>query len=1142
MSDQIRILVIEDSPADAELEERELRRSGLEFSARRVDALPALSAALADFRPDLIIADFTLPGFTAMDVLALVYELSPETPVIVVTGSVNEETAADCIKAGAADYVLKGHLARLAPAARAALDHRRALEERAKAEEALRASEERYRALFTESRDGFFIADAASQQLLDANPAMFAMSGFRPETALGEPLLRLVAPEMAAAAQAAWETTARGGTLGPIELEMVRSDGSRLPVEARAASYRDAGGGVRLLGVVRDISERRAREAEMRASEARHRTLFEEASDAVFIADPATGLIMDANRAARRMTGRSLAELCAMHQTDLHPPEEQAAARTAFRRGRERPSHVPQHFHVRHRDGRSIPVEITASLISDADGRPLLVGFFRDLSERLEADRAIRESTNRFQLAIQAASEGILIHADGAIRSANPAAARLFGATGPDDLVGRWMLDLVHPEWRERVRQRIAAVTERGEAAPALEEVLLRVDGSPFHAEASAVPIDQDGRPGVLVFYRDISERVAADAAVAESEKRFRSVVEGAPEAILIHVDGIITYVNRAAVELFGASDADDLVGRPVIERVHPDYRDAVRRRVSEVTDAGGIASAMDEILTRLDGGPLVAEVSAVRLAQEGRAAVLVFARDVTDQRRMSAERARLSAALEQAAEIVLITDPRGTIQYVNPAFERVTGYPRAEAVGQNPRLLKSGVQGPEEYRRLWATLTAGETFNGTFVNRKKNGDHYVAEVVISPIRDASGAVVAYVGLQRDVTHEHDLENQLRQSQKMEALGQLTGGIAHDFNNLLNVILTNLALARDELTGESAGVRAYLRDAEQAALHGSAMVRKLLAFGRREQLRLGPLDLSRTVIDLERTFRRLLPESIHVRLQPAPEALPVAADEGAIEQMVLNLVTNARDAMVHGGQLTLGLSEVHFREDDDPMVFGYEAPGHYACLSVTDSGAGMDEPTLARAFEPFFTTKPAGAGTGLGLPMVFGLMKQHGGFLRIYSEPGLGTSVRLYFPLLATPLVAPHEERQAGPVQVGNETILLVEDQEMLRRAAARALTKLGYDVLVAADGLEGAQVLREHGDRISLVLSDLVMPRLGGVELYQRVRAEGRNVRFVLMSGYATSPSGTPPPPEVRIIEKPWTIDALARALREVLAAPPPD
>jgi PAS domain S-box-containing protein len=496
---------------------------------------------------------------------------------------------------------------------------------------------------------------------------------------------------------------------------------------------------------------------------------------------------------------------------------------------------------------------------------------------------------------------------------------------------------------------------------------------------------------------------------------------------------------------------------------------------------------------------------------------------------------ARLSRVVEQTAEAVIMTDPDGTITYVNPAFERITGYSTAEVIGRNPRLLKSGQQSAETYRAVWARVIAGESWSGTFVNRKKDGSHYTADVVISPIRSADGRITALVGLQRDVTRERELQDQLRQAQKMEAVGQLTGGVAHDFNNLLNVVLANGALI--ESTGLLRPELApYLADIQAAARRGSDMIRKLLAFSRREQLARRAVDPVMLVGEVLRTLRHTLPETIACELD-APVLVPeIEADAGAVEQMLINLATNSRDAMPQGGTLRVSVYP-------EPFTAGLEAPE--VEITVLDTGEGMEDAVRARLFEPFFTTKPAGRGTGLGMAMVYGLMQQHSGTVRVESTVNVGTAVRLRFRRAVGQLAPDAKRVAAAAPRGGSETVLLVEDEEALRRAATRILERFGYRVLAARDGVEALEVFRAHRDTVALVVSDVVMPRMGGEELLAALHHERPGLPVFLATGYTQTDLSGPAQAAsgVWFIQKPWAASELLALVREVLdraAAPP--
>ena len=383
------------------------------------------------------------------------------------------------------------------------------------------------------------------------------------------------------------------------------------------------------------------------------------------------------------------------------------------------------------------------------------------------------------------------------------------------------------------------------------------------------------------------------------------------------------------------------------------------------------------------------------------------------------------------------------------------------------------------------------------------------------------------------------LEAQLRQAQKLETIGQLAGGIAHDFNNILAVILANSELLASALPSDRPDLLANLQKVQEAARGGASMVKGLLSFSRRADLSFATLDLREAIANLSQMVRPILPESVEMRIVAPSGPCPVWADSGALQQILLNLVTNARDAMALGGTLTIEVSHApaHGTYPDAAPWLGAES---YYCIAVSDTGTGMDQATVDRIFEPFFTTKAPGSGTGLGMAMVYGLTKQHGGFVRVYSEVGVGTSVKVYVPQspeAAAVVEPPHLEQLVG----GSETILLVEDKEELRSTTRRVLERLGYSVIEAADGEEGLTQLRAEQSRIDLILSDVLMPKVSGPELYQAVREIDPAARFLFTSGYSQSDIGQRSllEPGVLFVAKPWTISDLARQVRKALDRP---
>ncbi len=505
-------------------------------------------------------------------------------------------------------------------------------------------------------------------------------------------------------------------------------------------------------------------------------------------------------------------------------------------------------------------------------------------------------------------------------------------------------------------------------------------------------------------------------------------------------------------------------------------------------------------------------------------------------------QRQRLGAAIEQADEVVMITDPSGCIQYVNPAFEQVTGYKAADVLGKNPSILKSGEMSDAIYAEIWQTITKGHSWRGRLINRKKNGVTYEEDAVISPVVNPSGKIVNYVAVKRDVTRQVELEHQLMQSQKMEAVGQLAGGVAHDFNNLLMVIL-NSALFLQEETQPDTEARGLVDDILNAANQASGLTRQLLAFSRRQMLTPKDIDLNSIVSELQKMLKRLLHENIEICVQMMPEPCPVRVDRGQIEQVLVNLAVNARDAMPDGGTLFL---DVQCRDLDVNWAYVHSAgesftPGRYAVLTVSDTGCGMTAAQVSRIFEPFYTTKPAGQGTGLGLSTVYGIISQHGGRVSVYSHPGHGTTFHVYLPSTRGGPEAEEEEASTVEMPSGTEKILLVEDAPAVRQVTERILRNLGYQTASAACGEDALTLIQHAGRMYDLVLTDIMMPGIDGCELAERVRQEFSDVKILFMSGY--------PQPLLeskggkgnlgRVLSKPFSAQELAAAVRDALDGP---
>jgi PAS domain S-box-containing protein len=635
----------------------------------------------------------------------------------------------------------------------------------------------------------------------------------------------------------------------------------------------------------------------------------------------------------------------------------------------------------------------------------------------------------------------------------------------------------------------------------------------------------------------------APDGAMPNGGPDFlRQVFDGIQDGILVlDRDLRLLDANRRAVEIFGLPTPLD--GRPCFA--------VCRDKSAPCATCPAIPTLVTdephrENLTHKcpDGQRLQLEQAAFPLRNPGgeTIGVILYLTDIGDRRRKEVERQRLTTALEQVAESIVITDGRGAIQYVNPAFERITGYDRGEALGQTPAILKSDMHDETFYGAMWQTLRRGNVWTGHFINRKKNGDIYEEEASISPVKDADGEIVHFVAVKRDVTEEIKMERQLRQAQKMESIGTLAGGIAHDFNNILFPIIGYTEITMEDLPPEGAG-RANLREVLAAANRAQELVQQILTFSRNDEQERKPLKIQVIVKEALKLLKSTLPATIEIVQNIDPACGPVLADPTRIHQIVMNLCTNAYHAMAEtGGRLEVKLHRTEV--DPEGLDHNLGLPGGPAlALAVRDTGPGMDPMTLGRVFEPYFTTKDPAKGTGMGLAVVHGIVKGCGGGIRVESEAGAGSTFTIFFPLLdieAEAAPAPPPEEVAG----GTEHILLVDDEVQITEMERQMLERLGYTVTVRTSSVEALEAFRAAPERFDLIITDQTMPNITGAVLTRQCRNIRPDVPVILCTGFSEALS----PEEARFLGvnqylmKPVVKSQLARAIRLALGKPDPE
>lgn len=530
---------------------------------------------------------------------------------------------------------------------------------------------------------------------------------------------------------------------------------------------------------------------------------------------------------------------------------------------------------------------------------------------------------------------------------------------------------------------------------------------------------------------------------------------------------------------------------------------------------------------SELDGATLVRSIRSTMALHSMR----------NEQRSAEVSLRKLSRAVEQSPDTVVITDRAGIIEYVNPAFEALTGYASDEARGKTPRIIKSGEQGPEIYQDMWKTILAGKVFRGILVNRKKNGELYYVEESICPVRDAQGQITHFIANGRDLTERLRLEAQLLQAQKMDAVGRLAGGVAHDFNNLLTIITSYSELALDAIP-EDSPLAAKIQEVLLAAKRAAELTRQLLAFSRKQPQALRVVDLNPVVAAISKTLPRLIGEDIEFSFIPGQGLGPVRVDPLQMEQVLMNLAANARDAMPQGGHFRIETSPASLDQDYIQRKPAAIPAGNYAVITVTDDGCGIPREHIGHVFEPFYTTKASGKGTGLGLATVYGIVKQNKGYIWVYSEPGAGTVFKIYLPCADKNRPAEHIIPKNEVAAPGTETLLLVEDEQAVRRATGEFLRMLGYHVLEAKDGLDALTVAKQHSASIDLLVTDVVMPNLSGGELAKKLARERPETKFLFVSGYAgkTVLDHHVLDLETNFLQKPYSLKQLGAKIRSAL------
>ncbi len=959
----------------------------------------------------------------------------------------------------------------------------------------------------------------------------------------------------------------QGGHGWSDEYRFRRRDGSYAHVLDRGYILRDAHGKpARMIGAMQDVTERTHAAEALRTSEARYRTLFDYAPDGILIATP-RGYYLDANRSICRMLGYARDELIGSHASDIVAPTEIQHIEPALNVINSRLDYH-RDWQFRRQDGSTFSAEVIATQMPDGN----LLAMIRDVTERNLAELRIRH-LNRVYAVLSDINQTIVRETDpqamleAACRIAVEKGCFRMAWIGMVDPADGRVRITAHAGGSEETQRLVRLLLERAPAGGDCAITAHAID-SGEHAICNDIALDPRTEPWresalrrefcsmtslplkaasrvigtfnlyasevgffdanemrlldelaldisfALDFHEREKARRRAEQDLGESKERFSKVFHATPAAIVITTESEGRYldVNDHFLEMFGYA-REEVIGRTALELgvwAEPAQRVGILQMLQDGRRVRDI-----EVVYRTKSGELRYALASAELVRLGTVPCRLFINhDITERRQSEAalreSEARFRQLAENIQEVFWMTNPaKNQMLYISPAYEQIWGR-TCESLYQSPRTWLDAIH-PDDRERIQHAATtkqAHDAYNETYRIRRPDGSiRWIRDRAFS-IRGAGGELLRVVGTAEDITERRQLEEQFRQSQKMEAIGQLAGGVAHDFNNILGAMMMQIDLASAPANLPSVS-RDLLNDLKSCAERAANLTRQLLAFSRRQVMQPKLVDLNEVVTGLTKMLQRILGEDVRLQLNLYSRPLVTRADPGMLDQVLLNLVVNARDAMPDGGQLVLDTSEATFTEKEAALIPDAK-PGRYVSLRVTDTGCGIAPENLARIFEPFFTTKEAGKGTGLGLATVFGIVKQHGGSIQARSEVGRGAQFDVFLPAAETAGPTDRAATAKTKPRAGTETILLVEDDTSVRALTRIVLEQSGYKVLAAANGVEALQLWDHQTGPIHLLLTDIVMPEgISGRQLAARLRERKPDLRVIFTSGYSAEIAG---------------------------------
>ncbi len=1263
----LKVLIVEDSEDDALLLIRELKKGGYNPVYERVETAAAMKKALQEKQWDIILCDHKLPKFNAPSAIAVLKETNIDIPLIIVSGAISEETAAEGMRLGAHDYIMKNNLSRLCPVIARELQeaetsnkqkqaeetilhsekrfkalyqespiptftwqkkgdnfflvdfnsaailftkgkavtyrgksaqelyrerpeiiddmlrcfkeqstiskelvsqhfvprrllsvyysyippdliivHMEDITERKRAEEALRESEERYRRIVDNSLMGIGIS--CGNQVIFANPALLRLFGYNDlDEFIKIPLLNHVASASHEFIAARMEKIAQGKPVpDEFEYDIIRKDGLTRTLLASSQRF-TLEGKAYAQTIFQDITERKRAEEALAKSEEKFRKAFYTSPDSVNINRLEDGMYISINPGFSKIMGYTEADIIGKTSAEYNiwaNIEDRRKLVAGLKKGGEV---INLEAAFRTKTGEIRYGLMSASLI-DLNGVPHILNITRDITDRKQAEEALRLSEEKYRLVVENAREAIIITQDVKILFVNRVAIDMIGYSN-DISTSKPFTDFIHPDDRDMVVDNHIRRIKGEEVPPVYSFRVISQDGTVIWVELNATLIQWKERPATLNFLNNITERKKAEEELRKSEENFRRSLDDSPLGIrIVTAEGETIYANRAILDIYGYDSVEELKKVPLRQRYTPEsYADFQIR--NEKRRQGKFSPSEYAIrILRKNGEIRHVQVFRKEVIWNGVKQFQVIYHDITEQKRIEEELKKSEEkywlTFSSTSDVIFTVDSELKVSNITPSVEKILGYKPEELLNQPFKNLN--LMTPESRERAIANVMrvlSGEDVPITvyeFIT--KDGIRGIGEITGSPIIQEN-KIIGVTCVARDVTERkraeeerEKLQAQLLQSQKMESVGRLAGGVAHDFNNILTTILgrTALAMKRCKPTGP---IHAHLKAIEKSTLRSADLIRQLLAFARKQTVAPKVLDLNDTVANMLKIIQPLIGEDINFAWIPGANVWPVKIDPTQIDQLLANLCVNARDAISGVGRIAIETENAVFDDAYCTVHHGFN-PGEYATLAVSDDGCGMDKDVLDHIFEPFFTTKEVGRGTGLGLATVYGIAKQNEGFINVYSEPGKGSTFKIYLPRFVGEAMEPTVESTAETPKGRGETVLLVEDDVEIRDVSQIMLEQLGYKVLTASTPGEALRQAKDKTAEIELLITDVVMPEMNGRDLAKLLGEIRPGLKCLFASGYTANiiahqgilDEG------VHFLKKPFSIKDLAIKVRQAL------